>query len=119
MFTGRFIQRLLLLASVVLFLAGCAGLVQERKEFRTGWRDATVKQLASGDQLAEPWRQSECVGQLSPAELTQTRVAVLTYRGVRIPKTRVIRVEPAAPWHPGDLVRVNVLDCQAPVQARS
>lgn len=102
------------LAACLFALAGCAGLAASHADFVAGWRTGRVEALGRAGELARGMYH-DC----APRAGADEPYAVVRYHdgGLRTRALGTTRLPPDL--RVGDTVRVDVLDCNAPLELLS
>ena len=103
---------------LVLLLTGCTTLYEGKYDFREGWREARVSQIAAASQIQRP-DFLECIRKATPQQRDGKPFVVLSYkrfgrtakRAVPQPSTSQVRI--------GDSVYVNLSSCEGPIVQRT
>jgi len=102
----------------VLLLTGCAGIVYEgRYAFSDGWRPGRVTAVGEGPMFTENLHESCKIEKHQPSD-SQRYVTISYSRGSHLAQ-RSLPVAKDASWKKDDLLYLNVLDCEAPLQTRA
>lgn len=107
----------LLGAALVAALAGtgCAFTYEGRYDWQQGWREAQVVKIGNAAALGE--RQfSDCRYE---AEAAQGKFVMLSYLQMGHMRHRVVPLHEGEAYHAGDLVYMNVKNCDTPLVART
>jgi hypothetical protein len=104
-----------LLACAALIAAGCASGALEDNSFQQGWRRATVLELAPAQATLASHVQADCRKEW-PAGAWPSQVAAVSYSwggSANLRTLRSVAVPEGVTLKVGDVVRVQVRDCQA------
>src|ERR1700674_398060 len=80
----------------------------------SNWREGRVTRVAPGSELKN-LAVRECVAPLDPEVIARSRFAVVRYWGGRWQNFRTVRLPTGSTIKADDAVRINVVDCSAPL----
>ncbi len=100
-------------------IAGCASPVyEEMYDWREGWRKARVERVGRADELGGK-HYSDCRAWATREQLASAHFAVLSYENMSRPRRRVVPLHVGEAFGPGDLVYMNLRDCDIPLATRT
>ena len=107
-------QRLAFALGLVAFiLAGCATVYEGKYDFEDGWREAEVMEIAGASEIKKP-QFSDCRETATPEKLATARFAVLAYTRMGRQRLHVAPLKADEVFRQGDLVYMNVTNCDTP-----
>ena len=103
---------------VALLLTGCTTLYDGKYDFREGWREARVNQIAAASQIQRP-DFFKCIRNATPQQRGSQSFAVLSYRRFGKTVLTAMPLSSASKLQVRDSVYVNLSSCDAPIVQRS
>ena len=114
----KLLPKYLLLTPLIVALGGCQTVYESKYDWDAGWRPGTVLEVGSAEQVTkEPFH--DCRKELSDAEKSVFKFAVVSYPYLSRPRKAVVPVPPASTWTAGNPVYINVRDCGVALEPRS
>lgn len=114
----KLLPKYFLLTPLLVGLGGCQTIYEGKYDWDAGWRPGTVLEVGSAEQvIKEPFR--DCRKDLSAAEKSAFKFAVVSYPFLSRPRKAVVPVSPASTWTAGNPVYINVRDCKIGLESRA
>lgn len=101
----------------VVTLSGCATIYEGKYAFEDGWREAVIQKIGSASEIATP-QFSDCRENMTQQQLGVSQFALVSYRRMgRLQRSAVPLRKSVSPIA-GQVVYVNVTDCDARLVSR-
>lgn len=104
----------LVLAVAAAGMTGCATAPDGSATETAGWKTGWVNKITEGKDLKNI-QERECVAALPSDQIARSRFAVVWYPKGRGRQPRTVPIPDSSDLKVGDAVRINVLDCAAPI----
>ena len=118
MLTSTRRRRYAAVVALAILATGCTTLYEGKYDFREGWREGVVLEVALGDRLTRG-ATKDCRKNM-PAEISRKTVfARVSYMLSRTRLAVILPVPPQARFSPGDTVDLNVRACEGLVPRAS
>ena len=106
-------------ASLIAALSatGCALVYEGKYDWYDGWREAQVVQIGSAAEIKKP-QFSDCREQMTPQQIANSQFAVLSYVRMTREQRRVVPLQTGRSVAVGDLVFMQITNCDGPLVPR-
>lgn len=105
------------LGAILLATAGCSTVYDDRYDFKDGWREGEVLEIGSASAIRSP-QFSDCRAEAKPEQIAKGKFVLVAFNHMRHVQRRVAPVPTGSDLKRGEMVYVNVNDCDAPLALR-